>query len=43
VPHGASCWGPAALIVLHAEIIVKLELLILRRGVVKAAAACMPA
>jgi hypothetical protein len=39
MPHWAGCWRPAALVLLHAEVVVKLELLVNRRGVVKAAAA----
>lgn len=39
MPHRAGCWRPAALVLLHAEIIVKLELLVYRRCIVKAAAA----
>jgi hypothetical protein len=39
VPHWAGCWRPAALVLLHAEVIVKLELLVNRCGVIKAATA----
>lgn len=39
VPYRACCWGPAALIILRAEIVVKLELLVLGCCIVKAATA----
>jgi hypothetical protein len=39
VPDWAGCWRPAALIILHAQIIVTGELLVYRGREVKAAAA----
>lgn len=39
VPHRAGCWRPAALVILHAEVVLKLELLVLRRRIVEAATA----
>jgi hypothetical protein len=39
VPHRACCWRPAALISLHAEVILYSKLLVLGSGIVQAATA----